>query len=78
MVEIHLLALENGFATLECFPEGKENKKFLLKLDLEKQVIVENSLNCKGNAYAIHAAWKMYDEYNSKGTIPQTSVVAWY
>lgn len=78
MVTIRLLSFQNNIAKIVCFPEGKETEEFYLTLDLEQNTIVENSLNKNGSAYVIHAAWKMFDEYNHTGNLPQTTSVAWY
>jgi hypothetical protein len=77
MVKIKLISLKQNIATVLCFPEGKEDAQFTMVLDVQKQAIINNSLNKKGNAYAIHAAWKMYDEYLEKGTLPDTATAIW-
>lgn len=77
MVKIELISFENNIATIICFPEGEENNKFFLKLDMEHQVIIENSLNKKGNSYAVHAAWKMYDIYKETGILPSSATTIW-
>lgn len=78
MVGIKLISFENKIAEIKCFPEGKANNNtFRLSLDIENQKIIRNSLNEKGNAYAIHAAWKMFDIYESTGSLPDTAMSIW-
>jgi hypothetical protein len=77
MVKISLISLKQNVATILCFPEGKEENQFTMVIDVQNQTIIKNSLNKKGNAYAIHAAWKMYDEYLEKGTLPDTTTAIW-
>lgn len=77
MVEIILLSFFNGIAEINCFPEGNAENSFQLTLDVNNQKIIKNTLNTKGNAYAIHAAWKMFDEFLSKKALPEKATVIW-
>lgn len=77
MVKTELISFYDGIAKVNCYPEGNTDKIFQLLLDVEKQKIISNTLNEKGNAYAIHAAWKMFDAYMTTGTLPETATVIW-
>jgi hypothetical protein len=77
MVKINLLSLKQNIATILCFPEGRKENQFTMVIDVQNQAIINNSLNKKGNAYAIHAAWKMYDEFLKTGTLPESATAIW-
>ena len=78
MVEIKLISFDNGIAVIDCYPEGKQEQVFQLKIDVKNKKVLHNPLKFKGSAYAIHAAWKMYDIYDETGTLPQSAVSIWY
>ena len=77
MVQMKLISFYNAIAKVNCYPEGNTDMMFQLLLDVEKQKIISNTLNEKGNAYAVHAVWKIFDSYVTTGTLPETATVIW-
>ena len=77
MVKTELVSFTDGIAKINCYPEGNKNDVFQLEIDVVKQIILNNTLKKKGNPYAIHVAWKMYDLYEENGTLPESTTVIW-
>lgn len=77
MVIINLISFNDGLALIDCFPEGKNEKKFQLLLDVEKEKIIENSLK-EYNNYVAHASYKIFDLYATTGNIPKKTTSIWY
>ena len=76
MVTIKLLSFINNIAEVDCLPDDNSDNKFTLTLDVDNQKILKNSLN-QNNKYVIHAAYRIFDFWNTDGKIPEESIAAW-
>ena len=66
----------NGIAHIRCYPEGKTENKFEMALDVNKRQILSISLK-NMNAYAAHAAWKIYRTFAEQKSLPQKLSSTW-
>jgi len=76
MVLMKNIRLANGVISASCFIEGDESRSFMIKLDSNSFVVLENSLGLS-NTYSRMAVNKIRNTYTREGMLPDELISVW-